>query len=64
MSLDANSPTRPASAAAGASLARARRGSLVVLVLLVAKYGIGMYVNLYATTPRADHARRPGQRYR
>jgi len=32
-----------------------RRGSLAVLVLLVAEYGIGMYVNLYVTIPRADH---------
>ena len=32
-----------------------RRGSLAVLVLLVVEYGIGMYVNLYVTIPRADH---------
>jgi hypothetical protein len=55
MSLDAQSPTRPVRTAPAAGLARARRGSLAVLVLLVAEYGIGMYVNLYGTIPRADH---------
>jgi hypothetical protein len=49
MSLDAESPTRRVSTAATAGLARVRRGSLAVLVLLVAEYGIGMYVNLYIT---------------
>ncbi len=34
-----------------AAPARARRGSLAVLVLTVAEYGIGMYVNLYVTIP-------------
>jgi hypothetical protein len=55
MSLDAESPTRPVRTAATASLARVRRGSLMVLALLVAEYGIGMYVNLYITIPGADH---------
>jgi hypothetical protein len=32
-----------------------RQASLAVLVLLVVEYGIGMYVNLYATIPQADH---------
>jgi hypothetical protein len=36
-------------------LARLRRGSLAVLVLLVVEYAIGMYVNLYVTVPGADH---------
>jgi hypothetical protein len=36
-------------------LARLRRGSLAVLVLLVAEYALGMYVNLYAAVPGADH---------
>jgi hypothetical protein len=40
--------------AAGAGLARLRRGSLAVLVLLVAEYAIGVYVNLYITVPAAD----------
>lgn len=57
MSLDAGSPARPVSTEATASLARVRRGSLAVLVLLVLEYGIGMYVNLYVTIPRADHGR-------
>ncbi|HEY5988238.1 MAG TPA: hypothetical protein VIV12_17960 [Streptosporangiaceae bacterium] len=58
MSLDAESPESPARhvrTAATASLARVRRGSLAVLVLVVVEYGIGMYVNLYVTIPRADH---------
>jgi hypothetical protein len=37
-----------------------RRGSLAVLVLVVAEYGLGMYVNLYVTVPRADHGRSVG----
>lgn len=60
MSLDAQSPARPVSTAATASLARLRRGSLAVLVLIVAEYGIGMYVNLYVIIPRADHGRTVG----
>jgi hypothetical protein len=55
MSLRAESPARPAGTAAMAGLARVRRASLVALVLVVAEYGIGMYVNLYTTIPRADH---------
>jgi hypothetical protein len=35
--------------------ARLRRGSLAVLVLLVVEYATGMYVNLYASVPGADH---------
>jgi hypothetical protein len=60
MSLDAESPARPVSTAATARLARVRRGSLAVLVLVVVEYGIGMYVNLYVTVPRADHGRSVG----
>jgi hypothetical protein len=55
MSLDAKTVTRPVSTPAPASLARLRRGSLAVLVLVVAEYLIGMYVNLFVTIPRADH---------
>jgi len=54
MTLDAKSPARPVRTVATASLARLRRGSLAVLVLVVVEYGIGMYVNLYVTIPRAD----------
>jgi hypothetical protein len=46
MSLDAKTAPRPVSTPAPASLARLRRGSLAVLVLVVAEYLIGMYVNL------------------
>jgi hypothetical protein len=60
MSLDAKSAARPVSAAAPASLARLRRGSLAVLVLVVAEYLIGMYVNLFVTVPRADHGHSVG----
>lgn len=55
MSLDAKTAPRPMSTPAPASLARLRRGSLAVLVLVVAEYLIGMYVNLFVTIPRADH---------
>jgi hypothetical protein len=55
MNFDARSPAQPASSAATVRLARMRQASLAVLVLLVVEYGIGMYVNLYATIPRADH---------
>lgn len=60
MSLDAKSAVRPVNAAAPASLARVRRGSLAVLVLVVLEFGIGMYVNLYVTIPRADHGHSVG----
>jgi hypothetical protein len=55
MSLHAQTPARPVSTAPAAGLNRLRRGSLAVLVLIVAEYGIGMYVNLYVTVPSADH---------
>jgi hypothetical protein len=55
MSLEAKTAARPASTPAPARLARLRRGSLAVLVLVVAEYLIGMYVNLFVTIPRADH---------
>ena len=55
MSVHAQSSVQPAATAPAAGLARTRRGSLAVLALIVAEYLIGMYVNLYATVPRADH---------
>jgi hypothetical protein len=55
MSTDARSAARSARTAATAGRARLRRGSLAVLVLVVVEYGIGMYVNVYAAVPRADH---------
>jgi hypothetical protein len=56
MSIDAKSATRAAGTAAPAGLARVRRGSLAVLVLVVAEYLIGMYVNLFVTIPRPTMA--------
>ena len=53
MSVETESAARRARGATG--LARLRRGSLAVLMLLVVEYAIGMYVNLYVTVPRADH---------
>jgi hypothetical protein len=60
MSLDAESPARPVRIPATAGLARLRRGSMAVLVLVVAEYGLGMYVSLYVTVPGADHGRSVG----
>jgi hypothetical protein len=55
MSLHAQSRGRPLSAAVPGRLVWIRRPSVAVLVLLVAEYGTGMYVNLYGTAPRPDH---------
>ena len=60
MSAGARSRSRPAASGAAPGLARVRRGSLVALVLVVLEFGIGMYVNLYVTVPRADHGRSLG----
>ena len=60
MSLEAKTAARPASTPAPARLARLRRGSLAVLVLVVAEYLIAMYVNLFVTIPRADHGHSVG----
>lgn len=55
MSADANTTARTVRPVTASGLARLRRGSLAVLVLIVAEYAIGMYVNLYVTLPKADH---------
>src|ERR1700729_1843503 len=55
MHLDAESHARPIPSVASAGADRLRRASLAVLVLLVAEYGLGMYVNLYVLVPSADH---------
>jgi hypothetical protein len=55
MSVDAKSAARPVDTAAPVGMARVRRGSLAVLVLVVLEFGIGMYVNLYVMIPRANH---------
>jgi hypothetical protein len=60
MSVGARSSSRPAGLGVAAGLARVRRGSLAALVLVVLELGIGMYVNLYVTVPRADHGRSVG----
>jgi hypothetical protein len=54
MGVETESAALRASAAA-AGLARLGRATLAVLVLLVAEYALGMYVNLYVTVPGADH---------
>jgi hypothetical protein len=53
MSVKTESSTRQERNATG--LARLRRGSLAVLILVVVEYAIGMYVNLYVRVPSADH---------
>jgi hypothetical protein len=59
MSLNTHAAARAATAAPALS-ARTRRVSLAVLVLIVAEFILGMYVNLYVTVPRADHAHGSG----
>ena len=54
MSMDTETTARTVRPVSASGLARLRRGSLAVLVLIVADYVIGMYVNLYVTVPRAD----------
>jgi hypothetical protein len=46
---------RTARTVTASGLGRLRRGSLAVLVLVVAEYAAGMYVNLYVTVPKVDH---------
>lgn len=65
MSLEARSsagqaPARTTSPAAATRMTRLRRGSLAVLVLIVAEYAIGMYVNIYSGVPGADAGHGPG----
>jgi ABC-type Co2+ transport system permease subunit len=55
MSVDAESSARPVRTAPAEIVARVRRISLAVLVLVVVEYGLGMYVNLYVAIPSADH---------
>jgi len=60
MSVHTESAANPARAAVTTTLARLRRGSLAALLLVVAEYVIGVYVNLYVTVPTADHGRSLG----
>ena len=55
MSVETESSAPRMHTAATVGLARLRRGSMAVLVLVVVEYAIGMYVNLYVTLPGADH---------
>src|ERR1700749_4607118 len=55
MSVPAQSVAQPRRTTETAAVSRLRRGSLAALVLVVAEYAIGMYVNLYMTVPAADH---------
>jgi hypothetical protein len=55
MSLRAETPVQSSRTARRARLTQLRRASMAVLALLVVEYGLGMYVNLYVTVPRADH---------
>jgi hypothetical protein len=57
MSVHTASAAKPARTAVTAALSRLRRGSMAALVLVVAEYAIGMYVNLYVTVPTADRGR-------
>ena len=50
----ASPPASPAAASRRARLTRVRRASLAVLILIVAEYVLGMYVNLYVAVPAAD----------
>lgn len=40
---------------------RLRRTSLAALLILLAQYGLGMYINLYDTIPGADHGQGLGR---
>lgn len=55
MGAGARPAVRPRRTPPAAASGRIRNASLAVLVLLVAEYGIGMYINLYVTVPGADH---------
>lgn len=57
MSVHTVSAAKPAHTAVAAARARLQGGSLAALVLVVAEYLIGTYVNLYVTVPAADRGR-------
>lgn len=54
MSTSTETGARPVAAAA-TRLAQLRRTSFLVLVVILIEFGLGMYVNLYVTVPKADH---------
>jgi hypothetical protein len=55
MSAPTESPAPRAWIATAVGVARLRRGSFAVLMLVLAEYVMGMYVNLYVTVPKTDH---------
>jgi hypothetical protein len=57
MNVQTDSVAKPARTAVAAARSRLRRSSLATLVLVVAEYAIGMYVNLYVTVPATDRGR-------
>jgi hypothetical protein len=57
MSVGTESAAARVQAAKSVGLARLRRGSFAILVLVVVQYAIGMYVNIYVSVPAADHGR-------
>jgi hypothetical protein len=54
MSVHTGSAAKPVSTAVAAAASRLRRASMAAIVLVVAEYAIGMYVNLYVAVPKAD----------
>src|SRR5215472_8149549 len=57
MSVQTGSAAKSARPTVPASMSRLRRGCLAAIVLVVAEYAIGTYVNLYVTVPAADRGR-------
>jgi hypothetical protein len=61
MSVSAKTSAGPRPPVISNSIVRLRRGSLAVLVLLVAELILGLYVNLYVSVPAADHGSNLGR---
>jgi hypothetical protein len=57
MNVHTEPAAKPVRTTVVAAVSRLRRGSLAALVLVVAEYAIGVYVNLYVTVPVADRGR-------
>ena len=53
MSAESESPVRPSPTAARGALVR--RGSVIIIVLILVESVIGQYVASYVTVPKADH---------
>ena len=54
MRVRAESAAKPVRTELAVAVSRLRRGSMAALVLVVAEYAMGMYVNLYVVVPKAD----------